>query len=536
MAIMHPNYRDDELDVKISGDGAWGERQLYLELRRQLPDNWHVLYNNNIRVLGKDVQTDFLVFCPGKGVVNVDAKGQGYRYQDNSWYLGDEEDRIFYKAQRAIHTFDDYVRSNLSNGRSWGAYGYLVVFLAQPDLRQEIPGDCSHMLPQAVRDGQLRQYIEGELDRHCEHHASFTSKMCKSILNHFCLKFEFSPFYFEFVNNDRRLESPLTTLQKNIQAAIEANRYVHVTGGAGTGKTVLAMACASSFAARGQRVLYVCYNVCLAENLSLHNQRNGNVIITHFDVLPRILFNQAIQQVIDNGQINWEQTHNRIADMICDRGEQQDELNKFDLILVDEAQDMNQEMLYSLQFIAKEHAKIAFFSDSAQSIFRNDWAFPKEDYPGIETHTLRVNLRNTDRIHEQIVQYSREDTSPGGYISGMRPEFFNESVENLIQRLKNDEGIHPDDIAVLGYRQESIDNVRDRNQEQLYFTSNIREWNNRNRNILKTTVQSFKGMEANVVIIADADQMPNLDDVELNHLRYVGESRAKYRLYLHSPG
>ena len=222
--------------------------------------------------------------------------------------------------------------------------------------------------------------------------------------------------------------------------------------------------------------------------------------------------------------------------MICARGEQQDELNKFDLILVDEAQDMNQDMLYSLQFIAKEHAKIAFFSDSAQSIFRNDWAFPKEDYPGIETHTLRVNLRNTDRIHEQIVQYSREDTSPGRYISGMRPEFFNESVENLIQRLKNDEGIHPDDIAVLGYRQESIDNVRDRNQEQLYFTSNIREWNNRNRNILKTTVQSFKGMEANVVIIADADQMPNLDDVELNHLRYVGESRAKYRLYLHSPG
>ena len=189
-------------------------------------------------------------------------------------------------------------------------------------------------------------------------------------------------------------------------------------------------------------------------------------------------------------------------------------------------------MLDYLQFLQKpvEKSKMAFFSDSAQSIFQTDWSFPYERFEAVEKCTLYVNMRNSDNIHKRIIEYSREETVPGGWITGKEPEIFQGSVIDFIEKLHSREGIQANDIAVLAYNTDTLKSLNSHTQKRIYFTDKLTEWNE--NKILKTTVQSFKGLEANVIIIADTPSVS--DKIKVNQLNYVGESRAKYRLYIHS--
>ena len=532
MAKMHPFYKDEEINLKINGPGAIGERQLYRWLR-DMPDtdDWDVLYDNRIHSGADDVQTDFLVFCPGMGIVNVDAKGRGYHYNDNEWFLGSNSDNIFYKADKAIHTLDHYIREHLT-GRAWGAYGKLIVFTeAPPTSSGPIPGDYHYLTPNRDMVTTLRDSIKEELSY--SHQAKDSWKYFpnhyKLILSHFCQKFELKPFCFDFQNNDRTLDSCLTLKQQEISAAIEDNTFVHVTGGAGTGKTLLAMSCAIRFAKK-QKVLYVCFNKSLAEFLK-NTYRQRNFTITHFDVIPQELLHMNFRYTMDNkNEIDWEQSREEICDILLNGV---NDKYKFDRIFVDESQDMTPDMLEAMQFLLKpvETSKIAFFSDSAQRIFQNNWSFPYDRFDKeVEESKLRVNMRNSDNIHHRIIEYSEEHTIAGGWITGKKPEIFQESVVALIERLREEDGIQPYDIAVLAYNTDTLTKINNHVQKKIHFTDKLTEWDE--EKILKTTVQSFKGLEANVIIIPDA---PRLSDSEkIKHLCYVGESRAKYRLYVHS--
>ena len=541
MTTMHPHYEDADIERMITGPGAPGEIKLYRELRDQLPEKWDVLYDNRIHAGGNDVQTDFLVFRPGKGVVNIDAKGGGYRFVDNNWYLGDQPDDIFYKADRAIRTFNDYVKKHIT-GSPWGAFGRLVVFLGDPVDRDGrpvtcIPGDYHYMLRKDVDDKKLQERIERELDEHPEAHRFFTKEVYDKILKHFCYKICFMPRSDEFEGYDRTLKPVLTAAQNGVMKAIEKHELVHVSGGAGTGKTVLATACAGKFASRGERVMYVCYNKCLADYIRelLEEQGLGNVAVTHFDAIPGNVFDVPGPLLPEDQSAtnDWEKFHNEVADTIISRGGDLSDRDKFDLILIDEAQDMNTNMLWAFLYLIKEKGRIAFFSDSAQSIFRGGWEFPAKDFVGLNEQYLDTNMRNTDNIHNRIVGYSHETTRPGGLIMGGPPKEFSGSVADLVANLLT-EGIRPHSIAVLAYRKKTIDGLQSDEARDVRFTEKFRFWNKRNGNVLKATVQSFKGLEADVVIVADSvPELPELTDTDRDHLRYVAESRAKYRLYLH---
>lgn len=535
MARMHPFYKEDEIVRNITGPGYVGERELY-RLLRDMPgtEKWDVLYNDRFHHDKKDSQTDFLVFVPNKGIVNVDAKGNGYRYYDNQWYLGNEKDDIFEQADKAIHTFNRYVQTHLVNNKTWGAFGRLIVFVEKPE--GEIPGDYHYVLPQSDMALRIKEAIESELGNHPNAWKNFDNNTYKIILSHWCQKFGLKPFCFDFQNNDNQLESLLTLKQREIMAAIETNTFTHVTGGAGTGKTLLAIACAEKFAEQSQRVLYVCFNKSLANYWkNVHQQRRFT--ITHFDVIPQELFNKNFEYSKDaEGKIDWEKSRERICDLLIDAV---DDNYLFDCILVDEAQDMTFEqngekisMLDSLQFLRKgESSKMVFFSDSVQSIFQKGWKFPKDCFDEeVEENKLRVNMRNTDNIHSRIIAYSGESTKAAGLVTGKKPEIFKRSVIELIEALY-DEGIQPYDIAVLAYNTDTLSAIKSDAPKGIYFTDKLIEWDRDKQKILRATVQSFKGLEANVVIIVDA---PALDGNKNNQLNYVGESRAKYRLYIHS--
>jgi hypothetical protein len=51
------------------------------------------------------------------------------------------------------------------------------------------------------------------------------------------------------------------------------------------------------------------------------------------------------------------------------------------------------------------------------------------------------------------------------------------------------------------------------------------------KSVLATTIQGFKGLESRIVILILGSQGLRTQD-EWDKLRYVGESRAKYELYI----
>lgn len=275
MSCMHPACASETSLLKLIPDstpGADGERRLFRFFRDAMPPDWDVFYN--VSISGSvDHQLDFLVVVRGRGIVNVDAKGGGYSLRDGFVYLGDRPDPIYQQASGAIHSVDEYVQTHISNGTTWGAFDYLVVFTK---TTQVVPaGEENHAFSilgcerdSAGMANELVSRIHALLDRHSFAYAHF-ARHGLSIVS----KLESSQLPFvenlRYLDWDRLSERMLTVPQKQVFSALLRDRYCHVKGGAGTGKTLVAVALARRYAEMGKRVLYVCYNRSLGRSSTL---------------------------------------------------------------------------------------------------------------------------------------------------------------------------------------------------------------------------------------------------------------------------
>ena len=77
-------------------------------------------------------------------------------------------------------------------------------------------------------------------------------------------------------------------------------------------------------------------------------------------------------------------------------------------------------------------------------------------------------MRNSDNIHHRIIEYSEEHTIAGGWITGKKPEIFQESVVALIERLREEDGIQPYDIAALAYNTDTLTKINNHVQKKIH--------------------------------------------------------------------
>jgi superfamily I DNA and RNA helicase len=203
--------------------------------------------------------------------------------------------------------------------------------------------------------------------------------------------------------------------------------------------------------------------------------------------------------------------------------------DKFDALLIDEAQDLTADNLKCLIGLAKRERHVAVFSDENQTIFsleprhgaQKAWEFPKTEVFGAEevvTRELSTNIRNTDRIFEVCRQLSDERTRPGHIIEGVEVAKTSEPCKEIIERLREKNHYSPGDIVVLAPRKELLPTGDD------IFTDNLDVWW-KNCKVLRATIQSFKGLDANCVIFLGSKMCTD-------ELKYEAMSRAKYELYI----
>ena len=560
MARMIPQFNSEvDLDAYLPneyGEGKWWERKLYELMRDEFPDEWTVFHHQYSHDGQYRHEYDFLVFVPGKGIVNLDAKGNGWGFQDGRWFRARNNIRQYddpiRQAEHAIETVNNIIKSKVSKGEPWGGYGYCLAFAGAIN--------CPSMEPVIMQDGnrrmqtnhrswakELKEKIKNILD--CpnakKYQRFFTPRMEGEIKNFYQVPYVQNPVRSDdFRAWDSDSDRALTCRQRVVAAQLSNVDVLHVIGAAGTGKTVVATHLLRESRKRGEKALYVCYNRALAETIIENNRDlrcDEKIVLSNFDRLPFVKMPRLgeLRRIVDfNAPLgDWALYRKLIRDAL-DRFSSLHE-GPFNLIVVDEAQDLCSEDIVSLYNLLAFGGKMVVFSDKGQTLFNADWDFSPSAFGEVEYSevVLNENWRNSSLIHEHYKDYA-EIEPPISVLQDCRIPVQNidADVKGFVRKLICEDNRDPRDIVILSCRVESLRNIEgivSGTTCKIIQTDAEKITKDRGRSgvVVAATVQSFKGLESPIVILVMGEQ-GNATNDEWDRLRYVAESRAKYELYI----
>jgi hypothetical protein len=556
--MIVPELSDAQLDELPSQ----AEAKVYRALRDGLPPDFVVLFQvgwilRREEEQAKDGETDFLVCHPELGYVCIEVKGGGVGFDATSgeWFSVDRH--------RQKHTINNpinqalkakySIRSKLNEHQRWRDLGlgnvlrgHAVFFpdigdanaLSRPDMPAALIG-CK----KALREP--RAWLE-DVFRFWGNDAPGSSPIGRRgvdvVREVFARSFVVAPLVASRLDEQEARRLVLTKDQLRVLDLLRSHRRVAVSGGAGTGKTVLALEKARRLASEGFRTLLTCYNRQLADHLSHLCKGTANLEVMSFHQLCHRRVERANRasgrdlvaeaKVTYPGKDLYEvQLPNALAyslEVLPDH---------YDAIVCDEGQDFREEFWVPLELLLSDYDRgpLYVFYDDNQNLYERAGTFPIRDEP----FTLTTNCRNTAPIHEAAYRHYKGvpvsppaiqgddvqyDESPGRDAQAAK---INARIVDLVAR----QGVAAGDIVVL---------VADAIRKAEYYAALRRlplprpavwlEEGVRSENtVLVDTIQRFKGLESPVVILWGLD---TIDLARSEELLYVGMSRAKSLLLL----
>jgi hypothetical protein len=558
MARLLPEADDAELATWPSK----AERRVYLACRA-LPASWLVI--RGVRTLmaddrgvPKDGEADFTVFDPERGLLVIEVKGGPIRYDGakDKWF-GEGPAGEFFRADpflQAMKRKKDLGRL-LAEAPEWKAArlgnlpaGHAVIFpdldevsaLRRPDSPPEIVGGRRD-----VRD------LEGWIDRLFEFWAvdkgrarSFPEGTTNTVERLLAGSFTVRPRLGARSGLESEPRAHWTDIQWEIMRSWPSRERLAVRGGAGTGKTVLAVRRAQQLADEGKRVALLCYNAPLADHLRFENVRYRTA---EGDGIDTMTFHSFARWWL--GEV--KRTHGR--DHLSDARRQKpgrdedavlvplalgwaldDQRPAYDAIIVDEGQDFGDEDWNAIETLA-EGRHLAILYDPNQAVFRRAGNFP---IPESETFNLHRNCRNTGAIHDAAYAHyrgPRVDQPPvvGAPVRRWTPGSTEDVADNVAGMIAN-EDVHPEDIVilVLDARRKHTDYAALESALARRGVPFVRETHGQRGRVLVETAGRFKGLEAAVVVLWVNG---SLSEDERRRFLYVAESRARSLLVLAGP-
>ena len=558
MATTIPNLTD----VQLSDLPSHGEAQVYRSLRDNLSDDYVVLFQVGwiLRREGdqaRDGETDFLICHPDYGCLCLEVKGGGIGFDATTgdWYSIDRHRRKhkihnpINQALRAKYS----VLSKLKENPHWRLpsqgrvpLGHAVFFPdiadpakpSRPDLPRVLVGTSNDL-----RDP--RRWINSVFDYWVNEMGNFTPlghygvKMIREI---FARSFEVTPLVSTQLIEQEVRRLTLTHEQIRVLDFVRTHRRVAVSGGAGTGKTLLALEKARRLADEGFRTLLTCYNRQLADHLASLCGATPNLDVMSFHQLCYRHVEKANHEsgrdLVEEAKTTYPGTDLydvQLPNALTYSLEILPE--RYEAIICDEGQDFREDYWVALEFLLDdfEQSPLYIFYDNNQNIYARASTFPIQGEP----FSLTKNCRNTAPIHSAAYKhYQGEPVLPpeneGAEVQyeqapsrNLQAKKINTRIVDLIAR----QGVSPGDIAVL------ILNAAGKHdyyaalrrlplpKPSIWLEEGIQS----NHTVLLDTVNRFKGLEAPVVILWGLDY---IDSKRSDELLYVGMSRAKSLLFV----
>ena len=539
MAQMWPK----ELSDHVSKDPDRGaERDTFARLDEVLDDSFVVLYSvpyKKERSGGRwiDGECDFVVAHAAYGILFLEIKGGENIRQDPKrmiWTRGSKEiTNPVKQAEDAKHNIQRWLRKQSFFRSHWINCQHGIIF-PHSDLQ---PG---HLGPGIDRgmicdrgefddDGVFPTWIISRLKIEAKPlPKGGLEKLVRLLVPEIVLEARLSG---DLARDDNKLKS-LTESQFNILESLKGAKRVTIPGGAGTGKTVLAMQEAIRCAKSGAHTLFVCFNRGLATDVAHRMQGCPQVTVRGFHQLCREMAGRDGNPLPKGGgkQLSKQDYPNALMKAFKCLPEA-----KYDAIIVDEGQDFLWEWWAALDeglVNPYEGSILRVFYDDNQRVHGNVEELREELL--LSPYRLHRNLRNTQQIHALVrLHYEGDDTFEASGPRGREVEWLEvdilrglkRTVSRYVGNLVTKEEVSEGDIAVLvgskGDIQELVSQKDDVNYLGKFPTTLCDEAPN-NR-IVVDSVRRFKGLERRIVILVETKNVP----VDAREFAYVALSRAR---------
>ena len=381
------------------------EQQVWEILRDQLGDDDVLMAGVRVSDERKDHEADLLVLMPDHGIVVIEVKG-GSVWHDQGWWIqrgaGPEPIDPVGQAREAAYALRDFVRHDPAWGsRGLVAWSHCVATPASafpsdfstPDLPRHAlhaKGDLTHLVGRLRHTAAKQAQGKAIPDRDA-------AWQTVHVLQGRRTSFDPNAAVEERLMRVDRLTEEQATLLKVTRLIPR----VEVRGGAGSGKTVMALQQAKQLSAGredqpSQRVALLCYSLGLAAYLKREVEtwprRQRPAYVGTFHDFGR-------QWGAPDGDREdsafWEET---LPALMSDLADGLSDGHRYDAVIVDEAQDFADSwwkpVLKSLR--DEEQGGVYVYSDENQRIFARFGRPPVQLVPLVLDH----NLRNTAQIHQ----------------------------------------------------------------------------------------------------------------------------------------
>jgi hypothetical protein len=546
--------------------GWFAEKSLFEALQSGLGEGWHVFHD--YAYLGGERPAegaiDFLVVHREHGLLALECKGEGVHLRgDGTWtriLSGAREEPLgespFRQAQRHIKELVAELRPKLARlfpdlgGAFPFVHGHAVAFpAATADEVGELPAEVSPMI---LLDGaDLRR-----LDRRVPEILAWWGAgrtpprpldewQFRQFRKHLLLpRWKLAPSFGARLDLESQALVRLSAEQAEVLRSLVSGPRLCVRGGAGTGKTLLALEVARAAALEGRRVLLTCFNIALARWLA-------ETVVSWGPLAERVraatfhdLCAEAAEAVGDHppspqpgdraaADEYWDvQMPGRLlAALVAGK------LPRYDAVVVDEGQDFRRDWFDLLEGCLRDPraGTLVVFLDPAQDIFGTGCRMPP--YPAA---ALGVNFRNTRAIAAYLGSHAAQaapafSRSPEGEPPTVHRQPRSraaaaEAVGRLVAELVDEKRIAPGRITIIAPHTKENSCLRslDRIAGQRLSTDPL----DREGAVLCTTIRKFKGLESDVVIVVDA----RADDLFAGRaFLYTAASRARVLLHVFAP-
>jgi len=503
------------------GTSSNAERRMFDQLRAAFarPDQtgWFAMHSLNLprHEYKRFGEIDFVI-CGPDGLFLIEVKGGGVSCHDGIWETTNrygETARLrespFKQAEGALHGLRGKLPSSLANVF---VVGYGVVM---PDV-ERLP-DSAEWDRAVIADGRDFRQFEKWLQRFIRYWRTkairkpvASPEQLNALQQHLRPDFEaVIPLHVSAHDVEARI-ARLTVDQLRLIDVVEANPRVICTGGAGTGKTMLALDLAKRWGVSGMKTVLACHSTWLKRYLERY-------------AVPGLIVSLA------------ESIH-----VAAKRAG----IEKFDALIVDEGQDiLNMDALGQLDtclYGGISEGRWCFFHDSNnQSGLCGTYVPDAYDY--LQSFCpvripLKTNCRNSLPILQRIQGDLDADVGNSGVGDGPAVrEVHVADTDSAIQALEKElhdlvdgEGFNPGDIVVLSplpFAQSWTSSLSENLRASISVLDDASPRNMNRHTIGFAQIGDFKGLESEVVILVD---MPKPGRSEsLRSLHYVGMSRAR---------
>lgn len=535
------------LPARVMADpGRAAERKVYRAFSESVGDRFTVFYS--VSWLGRpgkgpppDGEIDFVVAHPDWGLMVLEVKGGriGHDGIKGRWYSKDRHGRVhpiddpFDQARSAKHALIRKIKETPVWKRRWIDAGHGVIFpdAGRPD--NPLGTDSAEEVMAFTEDlAWLDDWIESAFrfwGADTAPEGGLGEQGVDLLERLLAPTFELRHPLRSEIDADEAEILRLTEEQFYLLDFLSRKRRLAVSGGAGTGKTMLALEKARRLAEEGFITLLTCYNRPLADYLAGRAGGVENLTVMNFHQLCYDFASRAECPLLDaEGEppplyFEKEMPAALVQALECLTDE------RFDAIVVDEGQDFAEEWWTALQLALSDpdYSILYVFFDDNQRLYRSENTLPG----GLDVFPLTRNLRNTKEIHRIAAKFYEggelkgegPEGRPVEYVLAGDPVAVGKATRRVLHRLIREEHIVPEDIAVLtGRSRESSSLVK--NETIGAFEVCCGRERERGK-VVFDSIRRFKGLERPVVVLVELEGV--LESLET---LYVGISRAQAHL------